>query len=177
MIFVCVLLLNIQLFRCQTCQVYKIIVVFIYYYSFLIDHNQETWSDFVVQQSGKQYLKVDTATNRVTVNDALFVGSQDVGALLSQLQTQVNQLKTDLTAANAQITALKAAPVAPSQSSTFIHYGLQTCPSPSTLVYSGQLISGHISHSGATVNYLCLPSTGLFSTQSFISPHSLSKTL
>jgi len=50
------------------------------------------------------------------------------------------------------------------QSTTFVNWGRNDCPSGSTLVYSGPAGGGHYDHSGSGANTMCLTSSPVYAT-------------
>nr|KAG5693598.1 hypothetical protein BaRGS_014618 [Batillaria attramentaria] len=78
------------------------------------------------------------------------------------LETVVNQLSQRVTEVNADVQALKNAnsqqdaAIQEAGSSVYVRWGRSTCPSTSSLVYSGVIGGSYYDHTGAATNYLCL---------------------
>nr|KAG5693600.1 hypothetical protein BaRGS_014620 [Batillaria attramentaria] len=78
------------------------------------------------------------------------------------LEPVVNQLSQKMTEVSADVQALKNAntqqdvAIQEAGSSVYVRWGRSTCPSTSSLVYSGVIGGSHYTQSGAASNYLCL---------------------
>lgn len=107
-------------------------------------------------QNAAQFLRVDPTTSTVTMKDAqLVVKGTNVGDTIATLTSQVSALMAANTALMSRVAALEQNKPTVSVE----HWGVATCPTPSTLIYSGYMVGGHYTHHGI-YNYFCLASTG-----------------